>query len=436
MILRSTVLLSAAYALSTLAAPAACAQDDGAPEQPAAPATEPLMQFTDNDKTVALQLPRDWKVERPDAARGEVAKFLWPQGEGARALIVVSQNVAQMRAPLARYLATRQGEVAKDSEASGDGWMQVAVLDKGQARALYHRFVEKDGIVWQATFVCHTSTFVENRAVAEAALASLELRGTYKPPAIPSGWSESKLKEFVMWTDADSSNVGDAEKIVESLRDVREMAAKSLDGKPVDESPGLVKVVQNGTLFEELCMAGTGQKPDNAIFDASTRALLVKWMARNTQGFQDTLVQWAAAQYVHQYFGGDVPLWISGGVRMYAVYGAADGGKPQKPDKDRMRGTGGRPGVKQAVAGASRKLDAWFTTVSSDVPDMNVGFMELYAWHWFFRHAKQGKKYRKTYEQCLETLRATGDPAAAHAVWEGTDFAGMFDDFKKWGDSL
>jgi len=60
----------------------------------------------------------------------------------------------------------------------------------------------------------------------------------------------------------------------------------------------------------------------------------------------------------------------------------------------------------------------------------------VWGWHWFFRHAKQGKKYRKTYEECLETLRETGDPAKAQAVWDGTDFEKMFEDFKKWGDSL
>ncbi len=70
------------------------------------------------------------------------------------------------------------------------------------------------------------------------------------------------------------------------------------------------------------------------------------------------------------------------------------------------------------------------------MPDTNEGFAEVWAWHWFFRHARQGKKYRKTYEACLDTLLATGDPGQAFAVWDGTDFEAVQAAFKKWGTSL
>ena len=79
---------------------------------------------------------------------------------------------------------------------------------------------------------------------------------------------------------------------------------------------------------------------------------------------------------------------------------------------------------------ATKRLDQWFDVTGADVPDINKAQAELYGWHWFFRHSKQGKKWRKTYESYLQTLRDTGDPAAAEAVWEGTDFGAMRDAFK------
>ena len=95
-----------------------------------------------------------------------------------------------------------------------------------------------------------------------------------------------------------------------------------------------------------------------------------------------------------------------------------------------------REQVRGVVSGATKRLDQWFDLTGADVPDGAKAQTELYGWHWFFRHAKQGKKWRKNYESSLEILRDTGDPAQARAAWEGVDFTAMRDAFNNWGKSL
>ena len=43
-----------------------------------------------------------------------------------------------------------------------------------------------------------------------------------------------------------------------------------------------------------------------------------------------------------------------------------------------------------------------------------------------------GKKYRAAYNASLEAIREKGDVELSRRVWDGTDFAGMKDEFRAW----
>lgn len=430
-----TALVPSLLGLAGLAARPSFAQEggghpDGAgAEQPKEPEIEPTIGFVDRRSFCEIQLPKNWKAEQFTESDGRLAHWVWPVEGGAIAGVTIVQRIDFMRAPLLRHAMLAARTPVEGTLREGDGWAEACGIEQDRI-AVYERFVEKDNVVWVAQFVCHKDNLERCKAVFLPALESFKVNGDATAQKLPDGWTEKKVKDYVMWTDADEKNQDEAASLVEQLEDMRKLSRKVLDGTPYYDQPTLVKVIQSGTIFEKEAVENTGQKPDNAVYDARSRALLVKWMSRNSQGFDHDYHQFAASQLVSEHYGGNLPFWLSGGLRMYVLYGYQDGGKPQKPDKDRMAS------LKGTISLAKLRLDQWFTTKIQDVPDTNRGFAEVWGWHWFFRHAKQGKKYRKAYEDCLETLLATGDPAKAEAAWEGTDFEKMFEDFKKWGDSL
>ena len=428
------VLVPSLLSLATLPSDVARAQDDDAAdnegaEKPEGPPVEPAIRFVDTRSTVEIELPKNWKSEKFTDNVGELAHWVWPTEGGAIAGVTLFRRTDFMRAPLMRYMMFTKRALIEGSKREGDGWVEAGGIEEDRV-AVWERYVEHDGIVWVAQYVCHKSNVEVMKPVIVAALESFKVIGEYEAPGLPDGWTEKKLKNSVLWTDADEKKVDEAVALVERLDDMRSLADKVLGGDAYYDEPTRVMVIQNGSLFDKTAVENTGQKPDNSAYDGRNRALLVKWMSRNSQGFDQEFEQFAASQLVSEHFGGNLPFWLSGGLRMYVLYGFQDGGKPQKPDKDRMARTRG------TIALAKRRLNQWFTTNISDVPDTNAGFAEVWAWHWFCRHAKQGKKYRKTYEDCLATLLETGDPEKAHAVWDGTDFEKMHADFKKWGESI
>jgi hypothetical protein len=430
------VLVPSLIGLATLPFSSAAAQEGagaeeaGQPEEPQGPQIEPSIRFVDRRSMVEIQLPKNWKADKFTEDNGRIAHWVWPTEDGgAVAGVTLIQNEGFMRARLLRHAALESRKLVEGTLREGDGWAEACGIEQDRI-AVYDRYVEKDGIVWVAQFVCHKSNLETFKKVFLPAMESFTVTGTYEPKGLPDDWTEKKVKDYVLWTDADEKNVDEAVNIVKPLLEMRKLARKVFDGDPYYDEPTRVKVIQSGTIFDKTAVASTGQKPDNAVYDARGRALLVKWMSRNSQGFQSDMNQFAAAQLVSEHYGGNLPFWLSGGLRMYLFYGFEEGGKPQKPDKGRLSR------ARSTIGLAKLRLDQWFTTKLQDVPDSSRGFTEVWAWHWFFRHAKQGKKYRKMYDASLDALLETGDPAKAEAAFEGADFEKMFEDFKKWGESI
>ncbi len=338
-----TVLVPALLGSSTVFVRSAAAQDGGGgdddaaeAEEPQGPEIEPSIRFVDRRSAVQIQLPKNWRAEKFTDNNGELAHWVWPvEGDRTVAGVTLSKRTDYMRAPLMRYMNLTQRKLVPGTEREGDGWVEACGIEQDRI-AVWERYVEKDGVVWVAQFVCHKDNLDMFKPVFVAALDTFEITGKHEPKGLPDGWTRKKLKDFVLETDADDKNVDEAAGLVESLYDMKKLAKKVLNGAPFWPGPTVVKVIQNGALFDKIAMAATGQKPDNAGYDPRGRALLVKWMSRKTQGFDSGFKQFAAAQLVAEHYGGNLPFWLSGGLRMYLVYGTEDNGKPQKPDKARM----------------------------------------------------------------------------------------------------
>jgi hypothetical protein len=153
-------------------------------------------------------------------------------------------------------------------------------------------------------------------------------------------------------------------------------------------------------------------EPEVGFFDPATGAVCFKFLAVNNAKWDEYAPQLFVDQYVNQYFGGPPPLWIAWGLKQYGVLGHEAAGKPDKPlDKQvaaARRYMERSPTLDKLFRVHPAFLDKAFGSFGDPKEDQRAAHYMLWGWHSFFRHAKQGKKYRKAYESCLKTLQATG----------------------------
>ena len=427
-----TLLGSALLTVTGASGPAEVfAQDAGEKSAaPAGPKIEETIRFTDRKSLTEVQLPRDWKSGKVSTEGHELARWEWAPNGSAIAGVTTFQVPGAMRAALYRYQRAGRNEVVDGSVKSGEGASEHRVIDE-RGISISERFVEKDGILWGVRFFCHKNSWELCQPVADATLASFKVPGTYKRKSVADGWAKGKVKDFVVRTNVDKDDVDAAVAMVEEFVDMRKWAIKALPGKPFVEGPWHVYVILSGKLYDTTATANTGEAPEVATYDPVEHALLVKWMSRKTAAYSQNIMARVSDQSILEHFGGRPPLWVDLGLWTYIEYLWQDKGKATKPDKSRMTDF-----MKPMIADSTRRLDQWFDLQRSDIPDVFFAGDELYAWHWFFRHAKQGKPWRKPYDSYMDILRVTGDPDAADAAWEGTDFEEMRDAFKKWGRTL
>ncbi len=407
------------------------AQDAGEEAaEPTGPKIEETIRFTDRKSLTEVQLPRDWKSGKVDEAGHELGRWEWAPDGGAIAGVTTFQVPGSMRASLYRYRRGARNDVIEGSVKSGEGFAEQRMVDE-RGVSVSERYVEKDGILWGVRFYCHKSSWERFQPISEATLASFKVPGTYVHKSAAEGWKKKKVKDFVVRTNVDKDDVDTAAAMVEEFVDMRKWAIKALPGKPFVKGPWQVYVILSGKLYDTIATKNTGERPDVATYDPVEHALLVKWMSRKTAAYSQNIMARVSTQSIIEHFGGRPPLWVDLGLWTYIEYMWQDGGKPTKPDKSRMKDF-----MKPMIADSTRRLDQWFDLQYTDIPDRFLAGDELYAWHWFFRHAKQGKPWRKSYEGYMNVLRETGNPDAADAAWEGADFEEMRDAFKAWGKSL
>ena len=423
------LLVALAIAVPFVPGPRARAEDETAPETPPAAAPAELYEQMDRKKTMSIKLPRTWKSvgggELDPKALAGYAGFYGEENKSPNGFVVLFVENQFARAALARAISMPQvGTVKADSLRQGPGWVEACALND-QHNVVWRRYVEKGNRVYMFQVVAHENAYDAVKATVQKLLDTAAVPGEFVQPPAGDGFASKKSGDYDIVTDAESDRESSVKKATTQLAQARDIVVKALPGKPFDTSKPVAWVFQNGQKFEDRAKAALGIEARFAVFNPVDRCALVSILSDSAMGHDEAIFRAGAAQYVWQYFGGESPIWVSIGMSAYGQYVALGGGKKLVPDVLTKS--------KAAVAAGKRRLDQWFDVASwNEVTDNQQGTFELFAWHTYFRTGKGAKKFKKQYEGYVQSLRDTGDPAAARKAFDGVNFDEMLQDFKGW----
>jgi hypothetical protein len=409
---------------------ASTARADGDAAQPPAPVPADLYEQTDRKRTMTMKLPRAWKSVSGDqadaAALATFRGFYGPDSANRPGLAAFYVENQFGRASLARaILLPAIGAVKAASMRQGPGWAEGCAVD-AQRQAEWRRYVEKAGRVYVFRIAALDSAYDAIHADVEKLLDSAAVPGEYAPSAIGAGFTARKSAEFDVMSDADADREKSIAKACTGLAAGRDAVVKMLPGKPFDAGKPAAWIFQNAQKFEDRAKAAMGSKPERAAFNAPDRCAMVSILGEATNGQEEAVTFAGAQQYVWQYFGGAPPIWIESGLSRCGQLAALGGGKGKTPPDAMTK-------AKAAIAAGKRRLDEWFDVVlTNEVTDMDQASLELFGWHTYFRTGRGAKKFKKQYDAYIQSLRDTGDPAAARKAFDGVNFADMLADFKSW----
>ncbi|MCE9635367.1 MAG: hypothetical protein K8T90_06630 [Planctomycetes bacterium] len=398
-------------------------------DAPATPVEKPTMDGAidvgDAKRMVSIKVPKSWKQPEGFEAKGtSVAFFSGAITEKFQAFVELHVDPANSRAALALSKSLDGSKVAPEEARSGPGWCEGASETTGRRRWFaWERWIEKDGVVYCATVATSVPAREGARALARQILDTFKIAGGSPKPQMPPKVALRKAGDFDLWTDADDK--GKPGRVADLAASGRDAAAKALKGKPYDESRPVLKVYQVGSLYVEATAAAYGSTPDFAAFDPLTRSLPVQLYRIDADRFPTAVQEAGARQFIAQYFGGLPPEWVDVGLRWYCSAVAESGGKPDKLESFRTEA------VRKLVPAGKSRLDEWMAGTGVPAAGDDARGYELMAWHWFIRHGP-GRKYGKQYGAFLDTLRQSGDVAAARKAWDGVDFAVMNTEFRDW----
>jgi hypothetical protein len=431
--------LVALSALVAAAPPSAAFAQDGGGEaggeqgEGAAPtAAEPpkLFEQVDRKHVMSMMLPKTWKAlsgeEAQASALATFGGFFGEENKSHNGFIYFFTQSQFQRAALARAVILPQsGTVKPDAMREKAGWAEGCVVDHDSV--VWRRYVEKNGRVYEFVVLAHVKAYDTVKATVQLMLDTAKVTADYTGPPLGDAFKQKKVGEYDVTSDAEASREGSIKKVCELLATGREIMTKSLPGKPFDASRPAAWIFQNATRFEDRAKAAGYSDPKFAVFNPPDRCSMVSILGENAQGNDEAIYATGAEQYMWQYFGGTPPLWVVIGMREYAKAIAVGGGK--KLPTDLVNRT------KSAIAAGKRRLDQWIDVASSsEIKDDNQGALELLGWHVYFRMGRGSKKLRKNYDAYLQSLRDTGDPAAARKAFDGVNFDEVLQDFKAWGN--
>lgn len=423
----TTLLVTLALAWPVLPAAPTFADDEAAAAASADP-LGPTTEMSDKDGIVKIDLPNTWTVNRE--VNGPVIAFNGPLGAGEAAPGGFSYAQiwdSSMRAPFVMAdLARRGGQVVDGSKSSGKGWAQQCIREDKAAD--WYRAVEHQGKV--VLFVVRTpaEAYAQTEAYARAMLDKMSVAGDLDWGKAPDGW-ESKEKRDILYTHEPDANEGAVDQAIAMFQATREALEGELKDDPFDTRVPEIRMYQSGAKYDEDCTPYLGTGPDYGTYVPQERAVFVKLMSHGAQGFDERIAASSARQFVHQYFGGDLPYWIQTGLVTYGQMGGLNGGDGE--DVSRSWAESVIPKIQ-----ASRPLNEWFTTERKNVTDEQGASRELWGWVYFFFHGRAPGKARKAFENYLDALRETGDPDQALDAWKKIDHRKLHDDFKKWAEKL
>jgi hypothetical protein len=390
-----------------------------------------LYEQTDRKKMMSMKLPRAWKSVTGEQADPDATVtfrgFFGPDSANRQGLAAFYNENRFERASLARaMLLPVIGTVKAGAMRQGPGWAEGCAVSP-QKQSEWRRYVEKGGRVYVFKMAALDRDYDTIHEDVEKLLDTAAVPGEYTPPSMGEAFTARKGGgEFDVMSDAVPDREKSVTRACTSLASARELLVKQLAGKPFDASRPMAWVYQNAQKFEDRGKAAIGVVPDKAAFNPPDRCAMVSILTENAAGNEDAISLTAATQYVWQYFGGTPPIWVDRGLSKYGQCLVLGGGKG-KFSPDAMTK------VKTAVVAGKRQLDQWFDVVlASDVTDMEQASLELCGWHAYFRVGKGAKKYKKQYDAYLQSLRDSGDPAAARKAFDGVNFADMLAEFKSW----
>lgn len=426
---RRSLALLLALALAALAPGRPVRADEGTGEPPA-PAPAELYEQTDRKRMMSMKLPRTWK-----AAGGEnlnpkaIATFQGFYGEPEKspngfAVFFVLNEYG--RCGLARAVDLPLVGPAKPSSLrQGPGWTEGCAVSANHT-AEWRRYVEKNNRVYLFLVMAHENAYEAVHGMVEKLLDTCTVPGEFTAPATGQNLTQRKGGDFDLWSDATPDQDSILKKATGFVAAGREVVAKLLPGKPFDASKPALWIYKNGANFEDRAKAAFGSAPEFTAYNPIDRCVMLQTLNIERQGGDQSAFSSGARQYVWQYFGGQVPMWLDIGLYTYGQLMGSAGPKGKlAPDLLAKVRTG---------AGANkRRLDQWFdVATSSDISDNEQAASELFAWQWFFRFGKGSRKYKKQFDGYIASLRETGDPVAARKSFDGVNFDEMQQEFKAW----
>ncbi len=435
-LLTGTVLLCGLAFLAAFPAPQARAEGDGD-----ASLIPDAMAFTDRKKLVSIKLPRSWSVQREKKVKaGQLVHWAGAFSAEAKkdqidSRFRVNAETAFAQAALARFwYQTQTGEPIEGSLKQGEGWEQVACRDRRRDVVHWFRCVEKDGVVFRVIATCHKKTYENYGPTIEGMLSTFKVIGAVPPETPPEGFKAKKYGKYMVWTDGDDKQrITTASKAAAVVQGV---AAKALDkpikAKPIREDMPLLRVFRNIAKYDEEAEDAGAGKPNTGFYHRRDGSTYLKMSQTSVTAFDSAAFPVFAEQMLGRYFGGTTPMWIRSGLVAYIAWGALDG-KPEKPSGQRIIAA-------TRAAKRSKPLNTYFVIhegfidehfASKDGQSSGEGTQILWAYHWWLRHGRGSKKYRKPYFASLQALRASGSPDQAHAAWGDVDFEAMHADFLK-----
>lgn len=426
---RRTVALLLAVALASLVPGRPMRADEGNAEPPA-PVPAELYEQTDRKKMMTMKLPRTWKAEGgenvdPKAVASFVGFFGEPEkSPPGKVAFYVQSDFG--RCGLARAVnLPLVGTIKPASMRQGPGWAEGCAVDERQI-AQWRRYVEKNNRVYMFLVFAHGANYDIVRPTIEKLLDTCTVPGEFTAPAMGQNLTQRKGGDFDLWSDATADQESILKKASGFVAAGRDVVSKLLPGKPFDPGKPALWIYKNGANFDERAKATLGAPPEFSAFNPTDRCVMLQTLSFDRQGGDQSACHSGARQYVWQYFGGSVPMWLDIGLATYGQLMAASGSKGKLAPEVLAKA--------RTSAGANkRRLDQWFDVASStEISDNDQAANELFAWQWFFRFGKGSRKYKKQFDGYIASLRETGDPVAARKSFDGVNFDEMQQEFKAW----
>jgi hypothetical protein len=391
----------------------------------------PLERMTDKDGLVALQLPKGSKI-RPDWGVGDAAAVgAWD----------VELDTTNDKPELNVYVFVRRGAVRAElvgSTGRGCRWgtpdPESVVVKDGEWRdrraeteksLLYcQRVVAAKGQVFFVVAQVNALAYDALKERIDRVLDGFEVLQAAKPIPLPASYKQIGGKGREVWTDGKK---GDVDRIVREWNSAIDLWSAVLPGEPASKAAPMLIVCANDADYDALWgKSTTGSAPPLATHHSSMRAVMVRLSQRKDEDQILAIHRAAGSQMVEGFFGGDCPLWLEAGLRMYLSEGVYGNGHFDHP-------RGGS--IEKAKSSAlERKVTFADVVAMTEIPrgSRTSIDMELWSWHYFFRLGGGAKPYGDRYRQYLETLRKSGDVREADKAWDGLDQARLRSDYLAW----